>query len=148
MLFFLITVLGVSAQEVVSTQGDTYENTKGNISFTVGEVVINTVGNGTNDLTQGFHQSKWDVVGIEDHTPAFEVLIYPNPTKDILNISAADYQDVVYHLYDGSGKVVLQNALQSNLTSVQVREVAAGNYTLVLSNATARLKTFRLIKVK
>ena len=30
------------AQEVVSTQGDSYTNSSGSIDFTIGEVVINT----------------------------------------------------------------------------------------------------------
>jgi len=47
-------------QEVVSTQGDSYTNASGSIDFTIGEVVINTGTGGTNDLTQGFHQTNWN----------------------------------------------------------------------------------------
>ena len=37
-LFSLLTTLSVSAQEVVSTQGDSYSNGTGSIDFTIGEV--------------------------------------------------------------------------------------------------------------
>ena len=53
-------------QEVVSTQGDSYTNASGSIDFTIGEVVINTVTDGTNDLTQGFHQTNWNFLGFHE----------------------------------------------------------------------------------
>ena len=37
-LFSLFATLTVSAQEVVSTQGDSYSNASGSIDFTIGEV--------------------------------------------------------------------------------------------------------------
>jgi hypothetical protein len=55
--FSLLTTISVTAQEVVSTQGDSYSNSSGSIDFTIGEVIINTGTDGTNDLTQGFHQT-------------------------------------------------------------------------------------------
>ena len=52
--FHYLLLLSVSAQEVVSTQGDSYSNASGSIDFTIGEVIITTGTDGTNDLTQGF----------------------------------------------------------------------------------------------
>ena len=54
-LFSLFVAISVSAQEVVATQGDSYSNASANIDFTIGEVIIDTGTDGTNDLTQGFH---------------------------------------------------------------------------------------------
>jgi len=79
--FSLFTTISVTAQEVVSTQGDSYSNASGNIDFTIGEVVINTGTDGTNDLTQGFHQTNWYFVGLEGHSPSYEATIFPNPTS-------------------------------------------------------------------
>ena len=56
-LFSLLATGTVSAQEVVSTQGDSYSNGIGSIDFTLGEVVIATGTDGTNDLTQGFQNN-------------------------------------------------------------------------------------------
>jgi hypothetical protein len=71
-LFLLLSTLAVSAQEVVVTQGDSYSNASGNIDFTIGEVIINTETDGNNDLTQGFHQTNWNFLGVEDHSPSYE----------------------------------------------------------------------------
>ena len=47
-LFSFFASLAVSAQEVVSTQGDSYSNASANIDFTIGEVIIDTGTDGTN----------------------------------------------------------------------------------------------------
>lgn len=142
----LLITVSVSAQEVVSTQGDSYSNTSGSIDFTIGEVVINTGTDGTNDITQGFHQTNWNFVGLEDHAPNFEATIFPNPTEDVLNIRTSTFENVTYTLYDAQGKLVLQDALSANQTPIQVSQLAPGSYSLILNNETQNLKTFKLVK--
>ena len=145
-LFSLFATISVSAQEVVSTQGESYSNASGNIDFTIGEVVINTGTDGTNDLTQGFHQTNWNFLGVEDFAPNYEAIIYPNPTSDVLNIRTSTFENVTYTLYDAHGKLVMQNILSSEQTPIQVSQLAPGSYSLTLNNETQNLKTFKLIK--
>jgi hypothetical protein len=133
-------------QEVVSTQGDSYTNSSGSIDFTIGEVVINTGTDGSNDLTQGFHQTNWNFVSIEDHVPSYEAIIFPNPTSEVLNIRTSTFENVTYTLYDARGKLVIQDKLSSVQTLIQVSKLAPGAYSLTLNNDTQNLKTFQLIK--
>lgn len=145
-LFLLFTTISVSAQEVIATQGESYSNASANIDFTIGEVIIDTGTDGTNDLTQGFHQTNWNIVGLEDFAPNYEAIIYPNPTQDVLNIRTNTFENVTYTLYDAHGKPVLQDKLSAEQTPIQVRQLALGSYTLTLKNQTQNLKTFKLIK--
>ena len=145
-LFSLFATLTVSAQEVVATQGDSYSNASANIEFTIGEVVINTVTDGTNDLTQGFHQTNWNFLGLEDHAPSYEATIFPNPTSEVLNIRTSTFENVTYTLYDAQGKLVMQDILSAEQTPIQVSQLAPGSYSLTLNNETQNLKTFKLIK--
>jgi hypothetical protein len=145
-LFSLIVTISVSAQEVVSTQGDSYSNASGSIDFTIGEVVINTGTDGINDLTQGFHQTNWNFVGLEDFAPNYEAIIYPNPTEDVLNIRTSTFENVTYTLYDAQGKLVMQDILSAEQTPIQVSQLAPGSYSLTLNNQTQNLKTFKLVK--
>ena len=145
-LFSLFVTITVSAQEVVSTQGDSYSNASGNIDFTIGEVIIDTGTDGTNDLTQGFHQTNWNFLGVEDFAPDYEVLFFPNPTEDVLNIKTSTFENVTYTLYDAQGKLVMQDKLSAEQTPIQVSQLAPGNYSITLSNGTQELKTFKLIK--
>ena len=138
----------LSAQEVVSSQGESYSNSSGNINFTIGEVVTNTETDGTYDITQGFHQSNWTLVGIKNFVPNYEVSIYPNPSTNVLNIKTSSYENVSYKLYDAVGKLIMQGDLSSDLTALQVSYIAQGKYTLTLNDQTQILKTFKLIKVQ
>jgi hypothetical protein len=145
-LFSLLATGIVSAQEVVSTQGDSYSNTSGSIDFTLGEVIIVTGTDGTNDITQGFHQTNWNFLGVEDFAPNYEAIIYPNPTEDVLNIRTSTFENVTYTLYDAQGKLVMQDILSAVQTPIQVSQLAPGSYLLTLNNQTQNLKTFKLVK--
>ena len=146
LVFSLLSALAFKAQEVTSTQGDSYSNTSGKIDFTIGEVITNTGTDGINDLTQGFHQTNWNFVSIEDHVPSYEGIIFPNPTSEILTIKTKTFENVNYSLYDAQGKCVIQDKLSSAQTPIQVSHLAPGAYTLTLNNDTLNLKTFQLIK--
>jgi hypothetical protein len=146
--FSLFASLVGSAQEVIATQGESYSNAVANIDFTIGEVIINTGTDGTNELTQGFHQTNWNFLGVEDFAPNYEAIIFPNPTEDGLNIRTSTFENVTYTLYDGNGKLVLQNKLTAEITPIQVSQLAPGSYSLTLNNATQNLKTFKLVKIQ
>ena len=145
-LFSLFATISVSAQEVIATQGDSYSNASANIDFTIGEVIIDTGTDGTNDLTQGFHQTNWNFVGLEDFAPNYEAIIFPNPTEDVLNIRTSTFENVTYTLYDAQGKLVMQDVLSAEQTPIQVSQLAPGSYSLTLNNQTQNLKTFKLVK--
>ena len=149
-----VSAFAASAQEVVSSQGETYSNANGSIDFTVGEVIVNTGTNGTNDLTQGFHQTNWNFLGVEDYAPDHQVIIFPNPTQDVLNIKTSVYENVTYTLYDAQGKLVMQNILSVEQTPIQVSQLAPGSYSLELifentndgTLSSSKRKTFKLVK--
>ena len=145
-LFSLFVAISVSAQEVVATQGESYSNASANIDFTIGEVIIATGTDGTNYITQGFHQTNWNFLGVEDHAPNYEAIIFPNPTEDVLNIRTSTFENVTYTLYDAQGKLVMQNMLSAEQTPIQVSQLAPGSYSLTLNNETQNLKTFKLVK--
>jgi hypothetical protein len=145
-LFSLFTTVSVSAQEVVATQGDSYSNANGSIDFTIGEVIINTGTDGSNYITQGFQQTNWNFVGLVDHSPSYEAIVFPNPTEDILNIQTSAFENVTYSLYDAQGRLVLQDKLSAEQTPIQVSQLAPGSYSLTLNNGAQYLKTFKLIK--
>jgi len=150
-IFLLLYATTISAQEVVSTQGDSYSNANGSIDFTVGEAIINTGTDGSNDLTQGFHQTNWNFLGVEDNAPNYEASIFPNPTSDVLNIKTSSFENVTYTLYDAQGKLVLQSILAAEVTPIQVSHLAPGAYSLQLTfeegkKSASKSKTFKLIK--
>ena len=146
LMFSFLSIVAVSAQVVVSTQGDSYTNSNGKLDFTIGEVVIESASNSTGKLTQGFHQSKWTVTAIEENTLNFEANVFPNPMASVLNILTSDFKNVSYAMYDVQGKLIASNELNSEQTALPVSELAQGMYSLILTNGAQKLKTFKLIK--
>ena len=135
-----------SSQEVVVVQGDSYSNQEVNLDFTIGEVVISTETDGFSYITQGYHQTRWNLVGLEDFAPTLEASIFPNPTQDRLNIKTRSFQNVIYELYDGQGRLVMQESLMAEVSTIEVGHLAVGSYSIILKNANRNLKTFKLIK--
>lgn len=134
------------AQQVISSQGESYSNTNTNIDFTIGEIVTNTVSDGTNDLTQGFHQTNWIFVALEDLQPETQVNIYPNPAVDELTIETSAFKELSFELVDAEGKLVEQDELTAEKTPVKVAELAPGNYILNIRYGNQVWKNFKLIK--
>lgn len=122
----------VLGQEVVATQGESYSNANGNVNFTIGEVIISTATNGINDLTQGFHQTHWDFVGLDDYMPEINIQVYPNPTQNIIVINSNTFENVLCNMYDGQGKLVLEQKLSGLETKLHVGHLATGAYSLEL----------------
>lgn len=143
-LFFIC--FGSVAQEVVSSQGDSYSGPGGSVDFTVGEVVIFTGTDGSNDVTQGFHQTNWNFAGVIDHQPEQSALVYPNPTEDQLIIKMENFDGVNFQLTDAAGKIVREGLLSGTESQVDVADFAPGNYNVVLLLNQEKLKTFKLIK--
>ncbi len=147
-MFLLISAASaVYAQEVISSQGSTYVNTNGTIDFTLGEVITNTETSGNFTLTQGFHQTNWNFLGLEDFNPTYSASIFPNPTSDELIIKASDFEKVTYSLFDDQGKLISQNLLSGEVTLIQVNQLEFGTYYITLKNENQQLKSFKLVKV-
>ena len=75
------------------------------------------------------------------------VTVFPNPVKDILNISSemSFIDKANIELFDAQGKLVLTEAIQSELTVIDMSSFASGIYTLrIVTNESQLLK--RIIK--
>jgi hypothetical protein len=143
---FLLTI-GLSAQEVISTQGDSYSNTNNTLDYTIGEPVIETLSNSNNDLTQGFHQTLLTIVGIEDLDVNFLVNIFPNPTSEIVNLDIEKYEGVTFHLFNVEGKLLTESELTEKKTTVRVADYPKGTYLLTLTHVeNKKIKTYKIIK--
>ena len=146
--FIILFTINLFSQDVISSQGDSYTDSSASIDFTIGEVVTFTGSTIENNITQGFHQTNWSFVSVQDHVQDYQAIIYPNPTEDFLNIQTSLYQDVNYLLYDEMGKLILQGNLSSEKTSLDVSKIATGRYSLTLINSKKALKTFNIIKTR
>lgn len=95
---------------VLATAGAFQTNGSYSLSWTVGELAVSTLTEGSNVLTQGFQQP-WDMsVSIQDGPEInWSVKAYPNPVYDYLNVkfSLEKSEEFSIEVTDITGKKVL-----------------------------------------
>lgn len=143
------TVLHLHAQEVVSASGETYTNASGSIDYTIGEVAIETISDPSNQLTQGMHQPILQINAI-DENEGIAFNLFPNPvSSNATLVVSAVTPGMQYEIFDQLGKLVLTNNITSTSTSIELLNVAMGQYSLKLTDADKNIyQTFQIIKSK
>jgi hypothetical protein len=139
----------VSAQQVVSSNGDSRSAASYEVSWTVGEAVIETFTGSSNALTQGFHQTKITVTAVSEILfPGLEIKVFPNPTPDIITIHFSEYvENSRYFLYDFTGKLLENKLISSTDTEISMNNYASGQYILKLTDESQRpIQTFQIVK--
>ena len=129
--------------ELISSSGAYDEDAGGSVSWSVGEVVIETYEGGSNDVTQGFHQSDIYIVSVENHIE-MEISIYPNPTSDYINISATEKLRI--NIFDASGKLVEIVDMLGNEDQIDISHLSRGAYTFMFQSNGQLVKTVKIIK--
>jgi len=155
-LFFITSgVFTTAAQSlsptVLSSSGG-FESSDGtSLSWTTGEVMIQSFSEGSIMLSQGFQQGNITVSTAVDEMSesAMDVQIYPNPVNDILNM---EFKNMVDHtiqlkLVDLTGKTVLRKEFSqpSNTVRLNLSSVSSGSYMLEVRAAEKR-KVFKIVK--
>lgn len=146
----LMFVSGMAkSQEVIAPAGADASNENMSISWTVGELAIETLAAGDIILTQGFHQPATTVVSVDelpDH-PA-NISAFPNPATDYVHIQIADgdHGDLHYAIYDFRGSVVMQGELTGDMTQLSLAGMQPATYFVKVFEGHTELKTFKLIK--
>jgi hypothetical protein len=159
---FLMVLLIVSAKlfsqenrikpEIISSSGTTINSTSIQLSWTLGEVTISTFQSEGIMLTQGFHQPRMIVTGIDSLVSENEnIIVYPNPASDMLNIKIT-YENpisVLLRMTDIKGMLIWESAyFESHITeTIWVQNLPNGIYLLSILNLGDKTqKTFKIQK--
>jgi hypothetical protein len=149
-LLFLLLFCEIRAQEVISSAGATYSSANLQLSWTVGEPVVETFSNGSTILTQGFHQSKLVITAIDPIPLAgFEFEVYPNPTSGEVNIKVnkGNISKLRFSLYTSLGEQIRQQNLSNQVERINMELLAPGYYVLKISHdKDVPMQTFKIIK--
>lgn len=148
LIFMLFTVISES-QEVVAPAGNHFANEEIQISWTLGEPVIETISNGQAHLTQGFHQPILIITALAEIPDiSISILAYPNPTSNYLNvkINKLPGAKLYYILYNIEGKILQTKPLISDVTEIPMNNYVSATYFLKISNKNKCLKIFKIVK--
>lgn len=150
--FVILAVFQGKAQELqpslLSTSGDFFSNESYSISWSLGEIAIETFTQTNNILTQGFQQSRLTTTGIQENPlQENQIQLYPNPAPDKLFLSFNSYVVQTYQLeiFDliGSKKISEKVETNSRIAEIDINDLEPGTYMLVLkSNEKNSTNTF------
>lgn len=133
-------------REVIAPAGQNFTSAAGSISYTFGETITTTFDSGS-ELSQGFHQ-EWAVVTAvqNDFADHSNINIYPNPTSGWLNVTS----DIAVHLtlFDLCGKMVFLGDKQVGTENINLGDLPAGLFMLVLKNEVGQMVTYKVQVVK
>lgn len=86
------------------------------------DVIANPAVNGTLTITEGETLSLQQSI-VDD------LILYPNPTKDVLNLNATyGFDNAIYSVFDMNGRRVMNSRFNTN--TIDVSELSTGNYIL------------------
>lgn len=138
-----------SAQELIGTAGRTDSLADVQVSFSIGEPISQTIGNGDVSVTQGFLQPRYQLVPIEEELEASSLLsMYPNPTSDITQLSLTDgsMREFRVLLFNLQGKLLQRYTFQGK-GSVSLATWSEGLYLIQVDiPSTQQLFSYKLIK--
>ena len=150
-VILLIALLSsLSAQQVLSSAGAQAVGNNVQLSWTIGETVIETYTGTSVILTQGFHQSRLIVTNINPvESGKFSLMVYPNPVQwDLkLELKGNIFSNFNYSLYDISGKLLQMKRMDTNPENITMKNYPSGEFFLRISEKENEfIQTFKIIK--
>lgn len=142
----------LQAQQNTDASGGKGYGTGGSSSYSVGQIDYTVATGSGGKITQGLQQPYEILIlsGIEETDIILSLSAYPNPTSDfvILNIKNLNIQNMSYIVFDGNGKLIEKQKINSSQTLIDMANLANAVYFLKVLNKGIELKTFKIIKNK
>lgn len=149
LLIFIFFIANLSpAQEVYSTTGDYFSSSTGSLSWTIGELLDETVAASNSMLTQGFQQPSIQILNTFDlKISNLHVVIFPNPAADFVTIQLSGEEAVtenIFELYNSIGQKIISDSFEKTYVISMECYISGLYFIKISSGSTSNL--FRLIK--
>ncbi|RYG47648.1 MAG: T9SS type A sorting domain-containing protein [Chitinophagaceae bacterium] len=155
---FLLTGLSSYSQEATTASSGSGQTGNIILDWSVGELTLtSTVQNANLVFTQGLLQGKMVVAPSFGGIAAGELIVFPNPTPEIVNLLTGFIQPGVLTLllYDAQGKLLQQSSMSINSfgnKTISLMPYANGVYMLhavfKADGGDTRKQSYKIIKAK
>ncbi len=147
LLFLLAFVPASQGQQLISSGGNFFVTGTGSLSWSIGEVVVETHIKDNTALTQGFHQTYTYGVSAKDLKTEGDFIVYPNPARDHVNILAPWIQDENYEytLLDFTGRIISRGKIVNSPERISLSGLNSSIYFLRITEGDKHVKTLRII---
>ena len=151
LLFSKLSLMAQVAQErsVIATSGGQASSGNLSLSWTLGEPITETYNAPGLTVSQGSHQGALTATGTHDASLFFEITVFPNPTSQVLYVTALDADSPLLAALVGLNGTVLwsqQLAYPIEKSPIPVAALPAATYFLVLRNDDGMSTTFKIQK--
>lgn len=149
LLFVILRVTGVQAQESIHTSGGNVSGSGGSVSYTIGQLVYSTHGTENASLTEGVQQPyEVTVLTAIDEAEEITLTAFPNPSTDFLQIKVEgeNFTDLNYMLFDMQGKLLQSGEITDNQARIAMYDLLATIYFVKILRNNNEIKTFKIIK--
>lgn len=144
-------LIGLYAQENINATGGNALGGGGTASYSVGQVTYQTH-IGTNGSVAEGVQQPYEIsveTGIEESKGInLSFSAYPNPTDN--NVTLIISEDVIsglsYQLYDNQGKLLQNEKITNNQTSIVLSNLAPATYFIKIKQRNKEIITYKIIK--
>jgi hypothetical protein len=139
------------AQETTAITGGNASGSTGSVSYTVGQILYNTISGTNGYIVQGVQQPyEISVVTAIERTDDFNLhcVVYPNPTSGQAKLvfESNDYENLSFRLYDIKGDILQVNKFESIETVISLENQSSGVYFLHVLKNGVEVKVFKIIK--
>ncbi len=155
-IFFIVIALAITLltkgqtamPELISSSGDSFNNSSYQLDWSIGESVTSTHSSDDYVITQGFHQGIYIITSLDDFCEDIKMLAYPNPTNDFISLSVENLEikNMQYIITDLTGKILASEKITSSLQTINFSKYAVGTYIVSITQNNQLLKSFQIIK--
>ena len=145
-----ITIVTVQAQSAIVPAGGTASGNGGTVTYTAGQVAVQTNSDGTTSISEGVQQPfEISVVGVDNYPNIIlNAVLYPNPTQGYLQLEIKDLQFAgEVKVYDSNGKYLFVKKIEGENTLFDLSPYAPGTYYFNVHKDQKVLKTFKVVKM-
>lgn len=123
-----------NSSELITTAGGIFKTNQIELSWSIGEVVLESFTNPYNLFLQGFQQPlQRPYTGLVE-LPESPISVYPNPMINFFNIYVENKSNSIisFTIYDIQGKIIMKKDNFEVKNSVDVQQLVNGLYLLKL----------------
>lgn len=148
----LLSLSTLQAQESVNASGNDAVGTGGSVAFSIGQVVYSSNTGTAGTVAQGVqHAYEIFTVGIQETAVNISLSAFPNPTLNNLTLEVNDYnnENLLYQLYDISGKLIGNGQIASSHTQISMEHWPSATYFLhVVNQENQKIQSFKIVKIQ
>ncbi len=144
------SIRSAGQQNVLPAGGD-INGAGGSLAFSIGQIDYIHFASGEENINLGVQQPYTIKVATNDPDLFPELVVFPNPVQNTLNIEIGNTMNAVgnklsYQLCDINGKLITAQQINHPLTKLSMESLDSGLYLVYITSKQTRLKTFKIIK--